>query len=140
LWDLKLGKLMLPSSRIASLCSPPSTNRHTPTPMADLLTKPQHSPLRSCTGEGELGFWEAHCTTAQVLHHGSSSIQVRRCCLPPSSLPSTPTSLLQRCHQQHYCCDYLCKQTVRATCSCLVIHHVLRVHVLLLLVSVHLSV
>jgi hypothetical protein len=40
--DLKLGKLMLPPSRIAPPCSPPSTNRHTPTPMADLLTKPRH--------------------------------------------------------------------------------------------------
>jgi hypothetical protein len=40
--DLKLGKLMLPPSWIAPSCSPPFTNRHTPTPMADLLTKPRH--------------------------------------------------------------------------------------------------
>jgi hypothetical protein len=39
--DLKLGKLMLPPSWIAPPCSPPSTNRHIPTPMADLLTKPR---------------------------------------------------------------------------------------------------
>src|SRR4051812_16318914 len=32
-----------------------------------------HSSLRSCTGEGELGFWEALRATAQGLHHGSSS-------------------------------------------------------------------
>jgi hypothetical protein len=88
-----------------------------------------HSPLRSCMGEGKLGFWEALCATAQALHHGSSSIQVGRCCLPPSSSSSASIGLLQRCHQQRYCCDYICKRTVRATCSRLVIHHVLRVHV-----------
>jgi hypothetical protein len=27
-----------------------------------------HSPLWSCTGEGQLGFWEALCTIVQVLH------------------------------------------------------------------------
>jgi hypothetical protein len=37
----KLGKLVLPPSRITPPCSPPSTNRHTLTPMAYLLMKPQ---------------------------------------------------------------------------------------------------
>jgi hypothetical protein len=32
---------VLPPSWIAPPCSPPSTNRHIPTPMADLLTKPR---------------------------------------------------------------------------------------------------
>jgi hypothetical protein len=99
-----------------------------------------HSPLRSFTGEGELGFWEALCATAQALHHGSSSFQVGRCSLPPSSLPSASTGLLQRCHQQRYCNDYICKRAVRAVYYSLSVHHVLRVHVSLLLVFVHLAV
>jgi hypothetical protein len=88
-----------------------------------------HSPLRSFTGEGELGFWEALCATARVLHHGSSSIQVGRCCLPPSSSSSSSTGLLQRCHQQHYCCDFTCKRTVCAVYCYMYVHHALRVHV-----------
>jgi hypothetical protein len=88
-----------------------------------------HSPLRSYTGEGELGFWEALCATARVLHHGSSSFQVGRCSLPPSSSPSASTSLLQRCHQQRYCNNYICKRTVHAVNCCSSVHHVLRVHV-----------
>ena len=74
------------------------------------------------TGEGELGFWEALCATAQVLHHGSPSVQVGRCCLPSSSTPSTSTRRQQRCHQQRYCCDVICytatatsTRSVRAT-------------------------
>ena len=83
------------------------------------------SSLRSCTGEGELGFWEALCATAQALHHGSPSVQVGRCCLPSSSTPSTSTRRprrQQRCHQQRYCCDIICytstatsTRSVRAT-------------------------
>jgi hypothetical protein len=53
-----------------------------------------HSPLRSYTGEGELGFWKALCVTVQALHHGSSSLQVGRCSLPPSSSPSASIGLL----------------------------------------------
>ena len=80
------------------------------------------SSLRSCTGEGELGFWEALCATAQALHHGSQAlcataqalhhgspfVQVGRCCLPSSSTPSASTHRPRRqqhCHQQRYCCD-----------------------------------
>jgi hypothetical protein len=95
-----------------------------------------HSPLRSCTGKGELGFWKALCATARVLHHGSPSFQVGRCSLPPSAL----TGLLQHCHQQCYYNDYICKRAVRAVYCCLSVRHVLRVHVSLLLVSVHLAV
>jgi hypothetical protein len=99
-----------------------------------------HSPLRSCTREGELGFWEALCATAQAFHHGPSSIQVGRYCLPPSSSSSTSTGLLQHCHQQRYCYDYICKWTVRVVYCCFPVHHVLRVHISLLLISVRLVV
>jgi hypothetical protein len=84
-----------------------------------------HSPLRSYTEEGKLGFWEALCATTRVLHHGSSSIQVGKCCLPPSSSPSASTGLLQHCHQQRYRCNFICKRTVRASCYCLHVYLVL---------------
>jgi hypothetical protein len=50
-----------------------------------------HSSLQSYTGEGELGFWQELCATAWVLHRGSSSFQVGRCCLAPSSSSSAST-------------------------------------------------
>jgi hypothetical protein len=75
-----------------------------------------HSPLRSSTREGELGFWKSLRSTAQVLHHGSPSFQIGRCCLPPPTSLSTSIGLLQHCHQQCHHCDYICKRMVHVKC------------------------
>ena len=45
---------------------------------------------RSCDpapGEGEVGFWEAPSATARLLRHGSSSVLVRSCGVPSSTMP-----------------------------------------------------
>ena len=43
--------------------------------------------LRSCSGEGESGFWEAPSATAHFLRHGSCSVQVWCCGIPSSAAP-----------------------------------------------------
>jgi hypothetical protein len=74
-----------------------------------------HSPLRSCTREGELGFWEALYTTAQPLHHGPYSVH-ERWCLPSSSTPSTfdpsSTTLLL-----HFICYTSTATSTRSVCA-----------------------
>ena len=92
-----------------------------------------HSPLRSCTGEGELGFWEALRATARCLHHGSSTQQVGRCCVPPPQASSTPSRHRQRRRQQHRCTEqfcYICKRSVCVPCFRWSDKHVRCVHVL----------
>ena len=51
-------------------------------------------------GEDELGFWEALCATAQIRHHGSSSVQVGRCY---SSSYSSPSAADRRQHRHQHC-------------------------------------
>jgi hypothetical protein len=41
-------------------------------------------------GRRRIMFWEALYATTHVLHHGSPSIQVRRCFLPPLCCPLQP--------------------------------------------------
>lgn len=76
-------------------------------------------PCDPAPGEDELGFWEALRATAHIRHHGSSSIQVRRCRIPSPLPPSASTRLHQRRRQQHRFCNshgyFIYKRSVRAS-------------------------
>src|SRR4051794_19475834 len=70
----------------------------------------KHSPLRSCTGEGELGFWEELHATAQGLHHGSSSWTISGSL---SDLSSTSSPSRSCCGPCRWSC-YTSTETVRS--------------------------